>query len=68
MSRGFHIKDDWYFKRLDDSHFQITHVLVDPVEITLVVDIDSLASAFASISKTGDTVEKWKEAKRFLES
>ena len=66
----FHYRDGWYFEQLEDGSVRITYPggWIDggkrDVE-EFIIDTDSWCSIIASMSRSGETAEKWQEANRF---
>ena len=69
MDLGFHYKDGWYFKRLEDGSVQVTKTAAGPqtenIVTQAVIDVDSWASIVASVSVKGDNAESFEAARKF---
>ncbi len=64
---GFHCREGWYFKRQDDGSVRIFHVdghaeglgFPPETDADFLIDADSWASVVASVSKGGETGDRW---------
>lgn len=65
----FHYKDGWFFTRQNDGSVLLEcRDKMQPdgeVLTSLKIDADSWCSVIASMSDTGETHEKWLEARKF---
>jgi hypothetical protein len=66
---GFHNRDGWFYKRLDNGVVRISHVLHPPIFGRLVeqfcIPENEWASIVCSVSEAGETSERWMAARRF---
>lgn len=69
---GFHVRDGWFFRRLDGGQVHVYHVPgpsvgVHPpvVHVEITMQPEEWASVMASVSHRGETLETWKEALSF---
>ena len=67
----FHAHSGWYFKRLDDGSVEVTHRKNGPgfgdgeIIDSVVFDASSWASVVSSVSKEGETGERFYAALAF---
>ncbi len=57
----FHWKNGWYFGRIPDTRGDVIIRNDNFGGFSMIIDADSWASIVASVSKTGETAESWKE-------
>jgi hypothetical protein len=66
---GFHWRDDWYFKRLVDGSVNIIHFHRGPsfsyIDKDLVIPSNEWASIVCSVSRDGETSERWNASQDF---
>lgn len=68
--KGFHARDNWYFRREDDGSVRIMapDSMGPGAHQVGVFDPDTWASAVASVSSCGETAESFQAARRFHDS
>jgi hypothetical protein len=69
IQSGFHWRDGWYFKRLEDGSVRVSHVTHPPFEGKLeqqfVISENEWASIVCSVSAEGETSQRWQKAREF---
>lgn len=63
--QGFHWQGGWHFKRQDDGSVRVSRVIGDLIESQAVIPAAEWASIVCSVSKDGETRERWIEAQEF---
>jgi hypothetical protein len=67
VSKGFHARDGWYFRREDDGsvHIAAPDSLGPGASQVVTLDADTWASVVASVSRNGETIDMFAAARRF---
>jgi hypothetical protein len=70
VSKGFHARDGWYFRREDDGsvHIAAPDSLGPGASQVVTLDADTWASVVASVSRNGETADSFAAAARFHDS
>lgn len=65
--RGFQWRDGWFFNRVDDGSVRVSQVDWARKHVTLQVTIPApeWASIVCSVSRDGETAERWNRAQDF---
>jgi hypothetical protein len=69
-NKGFHARDNWYFRREDDGSVRIMapDSAGPGAHQVVTLDANTWASAVASVSADGETTETFHAAQRFHDS
>jgi len=65
IDSGFHWRDGWYFKRLDDGTVRVLLVHGQQIYQHLIIPDNEWASIVCSVSADGETGERWQQARNF---
>jgi hypothetical protein len=67
ISKGFHARDGWYFRREDDGsvHISAPDSLGPGASQVVTLDANTWASVVASVSRNGETADSFAAATRF---
>jgi hypothetical protein len=66
-NKGFHARDNWYFRREDDGSVRVMapDSTGPGAHQVVTLDADTWASVVASVSRDGETTETFHAARRF---
>jgi hypothetical protein len=65
LTSGFHWRDGWYFKRLEDGAVRVMFVAGEYVYTRLHIPPNEWASIVCSVSAGGETGERYEAALQF---